>query len=160
MEDYMREQDWRGVLNPKSIGQQYGIARRVLGRMPPAKLLVVALSTGGTGSYAMNLSRFRYAFILLRKKHIIFDSSIFDESLRELARQRGGTVAEQSRYVMRNFYVPLMKSGRISSLICMSDLDDDSVGSNIARAVAKSLNLPILNLREDFFPKRPEPKQG
>lgn len=152
----MKEEDWRGVLNPKSIGQQYGIACRVLGRMPPAKLLVGPLSTGGTRSYAMNLARFRYAIMRLRKKYTIFDSSIFDESLRELARQRGGTAVEQSRYVMQNFYVPLLnRSGRISSLICMPDIDD-SVGAHIACDIARSIGLPILHLREGFFPKRPE----
>jgi hypothetical protein len=158
MEDHLNSRDWAAILNPESIGQMLGIAIRVLRRMPLVELPVGPLSTGGAGSYAKNLTRFRYVVTRLRKEgRMIFDSSVFDESLRELARRKGGTMDEQSRYVMQNFYVPLLKSKRISSLICLPDVDG-SVGAHIARDVARSLTppLPIAQLNEDFFPKRQE----
>ena len=92
----------------------------------------------------------------------IFDSSIFDESLRDPARQKADATEAQSLYVMNNFYVPLIKSGQIDSLR-MSAHIDGSVGAQIARDVALlslAAPLPIRELKENFFPKRRERTVG
>jgi len=118
-------------------------------------LPVGPLSTGGTGSYIKNVTRLRFVVTRLRTVgKFVFDSSIFDESLRDLARREVDTVRAQSEYVMRNFYVPLLRSGRIRSLVCLPDIDG-SVGAQIACDTARALELPIGQLSKDFFPKRP-----
>lgn len=164
MERYMTPYDWAAILDPKSIGQLLGVAIRVVRRTKMTlrkkkmELPVGALSTGGAGSYAKNVTRLRYVVAHLREAGlIVFDSSIFDESLRDLARQKADTTEGQSLYVMHNFYVPLIKSGQIDSLVCLPDVGG-SIGAQIARDVALSLAppLPIRELKEDFFPKRPE----
>ena len=156
MESYLTAYDWSAIVDPKSIGQLLGVAIRVGHKVGKMELPVGALSTGGVGSYAKNVTRIRYVVERRRATgKVVFDSSLFDESLRDLARQKADTAEMQSIYVMRNFYVPLIRSGVIGSLICLPDTGG-SVGVPIACEAAESLAPPlfIYHLSEDFFPKR------
>ena len=140
-------------MNPKSMGQCAGIAIKVLRRMPRPAAMVCGPLTTGNGRYARNLIRLRFAIAKLRKQGTpVFDSSIFEESIRQFA--KGETPQDRSRYAFQNFYGLILKTGRVRKLYFLPGWET-SVGAVWMRRCARKIGLATEDIGEEFFP---EPK--
>ena len=153
--EYFQSHDWAVLMNPKSMGQCAGIALKVLRRMARPVAMVCGPLTTGSGRYARNLVRLRFAVVKLRRRGIsVFDSSIFEESIRQFA--KGATPQERSLYAFQNFYGLILRTGRIRKLYFLPDWEK-SVGAVWMRRCARRLGLAIEDVEEGFFP---EPKSS
>ena len=154
---YLQRRDWAVLMRPENMEQLASVAVFVVRRIPPPVAMVCGPLTTGSGVYARNLVRLRFAVWKLCEQGIsVFDSTIFEESLRQLA--RGKTPQERSQYLLQTFYAPLLESRLIRKLYFLPEWES-SFGARWERRRASELGLVIEGIPESFFPMPSKPKQ-
>ena len=145
LEKYWTEEEVKKLAEAKEYADLTLVAMTILSRMPqPIGQVCGPLTTGGQGSLDKNDDVLQAAIDKLRSE----GKNIFNQLPFEKMMQRLRKALEPTRYSMellKTFYLPLFKSGKISILYFLPDWEG-SIGSNWEHNQAKELGLEIVYL--------------
>ena len=140
---YWTEENYKDLQKAKNFKDLYKIAHQVLDRMPEDIGQVCGpIATGGLGSVEANLKKFDETVRILQEEgKIIFDQIPFEWPMQELKK----TVTEGVKSILEDFYLPIFKSGKITTLYFIKGWET-SKGANWEHDQAKQLVLEIVYL--------------
>jgi hypothetical protein len=116
---YWTEQDWQDLKAATTFTQMYAIAARVMERMPrPLVQVCGPIATGGLGSLEANLGAFNEEIKKLQAQGLyVFDQMPFEMPMQEV--KKLGNTGPHSQSLLDDFYMPIFKSGNISTAYFM-----------------------------------------
>lgn len=143
--EYWKEKDWSDLEKAENVSDLYIIAERIIYRMDKPFIQICGpIATGGLGSIKANLNIFNKTIIQLQEKGLnIFDQMPFERPMQKLKEKLAPN--EYLESILTDFYMPIFKSGRVSSLFFLQNWES-SRGAKWEHEKAKELGLKIVYL--------------
>ena len=140
---YWEEKDWQDLEKAESMKELYLIAERIINRMPkPIVQVCGPIANGGLGSIEANLNAFNQTIKGLQNKGVnVFDQMPFEEPM-QVFKKKAVIKEEVFKSIMEDFYLPIFKSGLISTFYFMPSWQT-SLGSKWEHKKAKALGIEI-----------------
>lgn len=141
---YWNEISYQEALLATSYGALGRVALAILYRMPPFVGMVCGpITTGGLGSLELNLLLFNETIeTLVRLGVNLFDQVPFEEYIARIADDQG---ARNNHQLLREFYLPLLETKRITRLYFIKGWES-SEGARWEHEQGKRLGIEIAYL--------------
>lgn len=142
---YWKENDFRSLERSKTIHEVFGIARKILSRMPETVTQVCGpVTNGGKGSIEENLKYLSSSIQDLQMKGIfVFDQMPFEETFHRIVRDEN--LRQTYENILTDFYEPLFGLGKIRTLYFVPGWES-SRGANWEYEKAKEMGIQVIFL--------------
>jgi hypothetical protein len=142
---YWMTEDIQALDDAKKHSDLVIIALEILNRMPePIVQICGPLTTGGLGSFELNVVEFEKAIIFFSdKREKVFDQLPFQNAMKRLSKGNG------YNKILTNFYLPIFKSGKIETYKFLPGWQE-SRGAKWEHKTLKKLKCEIIYLPKDW----------
>lgn len=148
--EYYDLHDMDEIATAQTYSELLPVGFRVLRRMPDGAAMICGpISSGGTGSMAENIERFKRAIEVVARSSVpVFTQMPFEAAMQRI-KDRGGAGSDASS-LLTTFYRPLFESGRIKRLYFLPNWEG-SFGARWEHEEALHLGMGIIYLPSEEF---------
>lgn len=155
MKQFWTASEREAIKNIQSLEEAVKIACTVLDRMhqtgKPIVQICGPMTTGGAGSFRLNMRRFRKAITKAHEKsnYLVFDQMIFTQAFVHLFNRRGET-KEYWIDLIDHFYGEIFRSGYFKGTLWLRDWES-STGARREHEIAQECNLFMEDYAEEWL---------